>query len=65
MDRRDIPQMVYFGFDDAVTPEGSKHYNVLFRRSRANPNGCPIGATLYILHQNTLRHSKDVLRMRV
>ncbi|XP_033758617.1 uncharacterized protein LOC117340907 [Pecten maximus] len=53
MDRNDIPQMVYFGFDDALNPESVQHYDFLFGRNRTNPNGCPISASLYISHKNT------------
>lgn len=54
IDRHDIPQMVYFGFDDAVTPETVKYYDFLFRQhGRTNPNGCPIGITLYVSRATT------------
>ncbi|XP_060080446.1 chitin deacetylase 7-like [Ylistrum balloti] len=53
LNRKEIPQMVFFGFDDAVNPESVQHYDFLFGRNRYNPNGCPISATLYISHQNT------------
>lgn len=44
----EIPQMVYFGFDDALTPPITKIYKRLFRADRVNPNGCRIGMTLYV-----------------
>ncbi|OWF45317.1 hypothetical protein KP79_PYT12763 [Mizuhopecten yessoensis] len=53
IDRNDIPQMVFFGFDDAVNEQVAKHYDFMFRRARTNPNGCPIGITLYISHRGT------------
>ncbi|XP_060065183.1 chitin deacetylase 8-like [Ylistrum balloti] len=53
MDRNDIPQMVYFGFDGAVNEDVAKHYDFMFRRTRINPNGCPVGITLYISHLST------------
>ncbi|XP_069128863.1 chitin deacetylase 8-like [Argopecten irradians] len=53
MDRKDIPQMVYFGFDGAVNEEVVKHYDLMFRRARTNPNGCPIGITLFVSHLST------------
>ncbi|XP_033746868.1 uncharacterized protein LOC117332091 [Pecten maximus] len=53
MGRNHIPQMVYFGFDDALNPESVQHYDFLFGRNRTNPNGCPISASLYISHKNT------------
>ncbi|XP_045156451.2 uncharacterized protein LOC123522967 [Mercenaria mercenaria] len=48
-----IPQIVFFTFDDAVTDQVSGFYNQLFHRSRKNPNGCPISMTLFISHDNT------------
>lgn len=53
MDRKDIPQMVYFGFDDAVNVVMSNYYEQLFTEKRKNPNGCPVKITLYISHQYT------------
>jgi len=44
----DIPQIVYFGFDDAVQPLVAGYYDQLFTSSRTNPNGCPITMTLYV-----------------
>ncbi|XP_033746862.1 uncharacterized protein LOC117332082 [Pecten maximus] len=60
MDRNDIPQMVYFGFDDALNTESIQHYDFLFRRNQTNPNGCPISASLYISHKNT---NYDIAKM--
>ena len=48
-----IPQIVYFGFDDALTPVLPKYYDTLFPKDRRNPNGCPIGMTLYVSHKYT------------
>ncbi|XP_033749230.1 uncharacterized protein LOC117333921 [Pecten maximus] len=53
MKRSDIPQMVYFGLDDAVTGAAYDFYKLLFRKERTNPNGCPISLTLYISHEYT------------
>ncbi|XP_060065139.1 chitin deacetylase 1-like [Ylistrum balloti] len=53
MNRSDIPQMVYFGFDGALNSFSAKSYDVLFRRERINPNDCPISATLFITHNST------------
>ncbi|XP_060064860.1 chitin deacetylase 1-like [Ylistrum balloti] len=53
MKRRDIPQMVYFGFDDGMTADAAKHYRYLFRPQRRNPNGCPIAATLFVADKFT------------
>ncbi|KAL3866439.1 hypothetical protein ACJMK2_043735 [Sinanodonta woodiana] len=52
--KRDIPQMVFFTFDDAVTPQVAGYYRKLFDASRKNPNGCPIKMTLFISHANTV-----------
>lgn len=48
-----IPQMVFFTFDDAVTKQAAGFYKQLFAPSRKNPNGCPISMTLFISHDNT------------
>ncbi|KAH3841703.1 transcription factor SPT20 homolog [Dreissena polymorpha] len=48
-----IPQMVFFTFDDAVTGQAAGFYKQLFDTSRKNPNGCPISMTLFISHENT------------
>ncbi|KAK7115742.1 chitin deacetylase 7-like [Littorina saxatilis] len=50
---KDIPQMVYFGFDDALTVQVDTFYKQLFKESRRNPNGCPISMSLYVQHQYT------------
>ncbi|KAK3584614.1 hypothetical protein CHS0354_005207 [Potamilus streckersoni] len=52
--KRDIPQMVFFTFDDAVTPQVAGYYRKLFDANRKNPNGCPIKMTLFISHGNTV-----------
>ncbi|XP_071166720.1 uncharacterized protein [Mytilus edulis] len=49
----EIPQIVYFGFDDALTPLVDPLYKKLFRSNRTNPNGCSIGMTLYVSNQYT------------
>ncbi|XP_005107367.1 uncharacterized protein LOC101850596 [Aplysia californica] len=48
-----VPQMVYFGFDDAVQAQVSGYYDELFTSDRRNQNGCPITMTLYVSHQYT------------
>ena len=48
-----IPQIVFFTFDDAVTDQVAGFYKKLFDTSRKNPNGCPISMTLFISHDNT------------
>jgi hypothetical protein len=53
MDRQDIPQIVYFGFDDAVNVVMSSLYNRLFTKKRKNPNGCTMKMTLFVSHQYT------------
>ncbi|XP_033744063.1 uncharacterized protein LOC117329940 [Pecten maximus] len=53
MNRRDIPQIVYFGFDDGQTADAARHYRRLFRPERRNPNGCPIAASLFVTDKYT------------
>uniref|UniRef100_A0A0L8H513 NodB homology domain-containing protein n=2 Tax=Octopus bimaculoides TaxID=37653 RepID=A0A0L8H513_OCTBM len=48
MNVTDIPQMVYFGFDDAVNSLVSKYYDEIFTSNHSNPNGCPITMSLYV-----------------
>ncbi|XP_076444052.1 uncharacterized protein LOC143282330 [Babylonia areolata] len=47
-DIKDIPQMVYFGFDDALHSQVDRFYRQLFTKDRRNPNGCPITMSLYV-----------------
>lgn len=49
----EIPQIVYFGFDDHLNYIQKPFYDKLFHSDRKNPNGCPISATLYISHVST------------
>lgn len=49
----DIPQMVLFSFDDAVTGEVKDIFDKLFTKSRLNPNGCPISMTMFVSHNFT------------
>ncbi|GFO14832.1 chitin deacetylase isoform b [Plakobranchus ocellatus] len=49
----EIPQIVYFGFDDAVQPQVSGYYDQLFTADRKNPNGCPITMSLYVSDEYT------------
>ncbi|ESO94561.1 hypothetical protein LOTGIDRAFT_161263 [Lottia gigantea] len=51
----EIPQMVLITFDDAVNWENWGYYSRLFPPdgSRKNPNGCPIGMTLFVSHNYT------------
>lgn len=51
---KEIPQMVFFTFDDAITPHVAGFYRQLFDSSRRNPNGCPVSMTLFISHSNTV-----------
>lgn len=53
METREIPQMVYFGFDDAVNVVMAALYDRLFTTERLNPNGCPMKMTLFVSHQYT------------
>ncbi|ELU01405.1 hypothetical protein CAPTEDRAFT_120556, partial [Capitella teleta] len=52
--RSQTPMLVYFSFDDAVTPWTKSFFDQLFKKSRTNPNGCPIAATHFNSHQNTV-----------
>lgn len=54
LETHNVPQMVFFSFDDAVTPQVSAYYKELFDPSRKNPNGCPISMTLFISDRNTV-----------
>lgn len=49
----DIPQIVVFMFDGSVTSVHYPHYEALFNDNRLNPNGCPIGATVFVSHNFT------------
>jgi hypothetical protein len=51
---KDIPQIVFFTFDDALTDSAAKFYHQLFNESRKNPNGCPISMTLFVSHHDTV-----------
>ncbi|KAK3608151.1 hypothetical protein CHS0354_034110 [Potamilus streckersoni] len=53
MEKNEMPQFVYFGFDDAVNTVMAGFYRRLFTDDRKNPNGCPIQGTLYVSHQYT------------
>lgn len=48
-----LPQIVFFTFDDAVTAQVGRFYKKLFDSSRKNPNGCAISMTLFVSHANT------------
>ena len=49
----DIPQMVFFTFDDAINSPVAAFYRSLFNSRRKNPNGCPIKMTLFVSHEST------------
>ncbi|XP_064596639.1 chitin deacetylase 1-like [Liolophura sinensis] len=49
----DIPQIVLFMFDGSVTSLHYPHYEALFNDNRLNPNGCPIGGTVFVSHNFT------------
>ena len=53
METREIPQMVYFGFDDAVNIVMASLYDQLFTSDRKNPNGCTMKFTLFICDEYT------------
>ncbi|XP_017775135.1 PREDICTED: uncharacterized protein LOC108561622 [Nicrophorus vespilloides] len=52
MDIQNIPQMVYFTFDDAITAENFGKYESSFFH-RKNPDGCPMSATYFVSHEYT------------
>ncbi|XP_033742091.1 uncharacterized protein LOC117328704 [Pecten maximus] len=53
LDPKEIPQIVYFAFDDGVKTESEAYYNRLFGEERNNPNDCPISMTLYVSGDDT------------
>ncbi|XP_060067645.1 uncharacterized protein LOC132547857 [Ylistrum balloti] len=54
MNPSDIPQIVYFGFDDAVNIGMAGHYDYLFLKDNiTNPNGCPVSITLFVSDKYT------------
>ncbi|KAF5278966.1 hypothetical protein FQA39_LY05644 [Lamprigera yunnana] len=48
----EIPQFVFFTFDDAINPINYKYYEEAFS-NRINSNKCPISATFFITHEYT------------
>ncbi|OWF46737.1 uncharacterized protein LOC110455303 [Mizuhopecten yessoensis] len=59
----DIPQMVLFSFDDAVTGDIKDMYDKLFAPNRLNPHGCPISMTMFVSHNFTnYDHVRDLYR---
>ncbi|XP_041375972.1 uncharacterized protein LOC121388620 [Gigantopelta aegis] len=50
---RDTPQIIFYGFDDALNGQMAQHYRKLFSSDRKNPNGCPISMSLYVQHAYT------------
>lgn len=53
LDPVDIPQIVVFGFDDAVNTQNIDIYNRLFPSTLKNPNGCPVSMSLFVSHNFT------------
>ena len=54
MSMSDIPQIVFFTFDDALTERAAEFYYQLFNvTDRKNPNGCPVSMTMFISHHDT------------
>jgi hypothetical protein len=53
MPKLDIPQMVYFAFDDDVNLKYSGYYFNLFGSNRNNPNNCPMTFTLFTINKGT------------
>jgi len=49
---KEIPQLVLLTFDDAVSIQNSHFYEQAFN-GRKNPDGCPIGTTYFLSHDNT------------
>ena len=50
---KDTPQIIFYGFDDALNIQMAKHYRKLFSSNRRNPNNCPISMSLYVQHAYT------------
>ena len=54
LDPKEIPQLIYITFDDAVNDDNWKLYQErIFPSSYKNPNGCPIHGTFYVSHEYT------------
>ena len=52
--KKKLPQLVVLTFDDSVNDLNRNLYEELFdKKTRLNPNGCPILATFYISHEWT------------
>ncbi len=49
---KDVPQFVMITFDDAVTVTNYETYTK-FHEFKNRHNGCPIGATFFLSHENT------------
>lgn len=49
----EIPQIVYFAFDDEIDSSAGNYYERLFHPSRKNPNGCPITMTMFATNKST------------
>ncbi|XP_041357419.1 chitin deacetylase 7-like [Gigantopelta aegis] len=50
---KDTPQIIFYGFDDALNGQMAQHYRKLFSSDRKNPNDCPISMSLYVQHDYT------------
>jgi len=54
LDPKDVPQLIYITFDDAINDENWKLYQErIFPEKYKNPNGCPIHGTFYVSHEYT------------
>mgnify|MGYP002050603979 CR=1 FL=1 len=54
LDPKDVPQLIYITFDDAVNDDNWKLYQErIFPSKYKNPNGCPIHGTFYVSHEFT------------
>lgn len=49
----EVPQMVLLTFEDVVSYENWNVLKGIFTETRKNPNGCPIGATFFVSHNNS------------
>lgn len=56
-----IPQIVYFAFDDEIDKTIGSHYERLFHPSRKNPNGCPITMSMFATNKSTDYDAMDKL----
>ncbi|XP_064601174.1 chitin deacetylase 1-like [Liolophura sinensis] len=53
MNPNEVPQMVLVALDGNLDNQRDEHYNQLLPTSLRNPNGCRIGATMFVPGQST------------